>query len=297
MTLKNETRSAVLSIGRIYCDLIFTGLQGMPVLGREIFAENMDIAAGGGAFIMAAYCAHAGRKTALLSRLGTDALSMGLEGQLAASNVDLRFLDRAVDAGPQVTVAIINDQERAFLSRRAGSAEPATLSSALEWPEARHMHIAEFATLVEIPGLVAAAKEKGLTVSLDPSWDETLIFGRDFLAKCEGIDIFLPNVEEAAAITGETEPLKALDRLAKVFPVIALKAGSEGAYLANRGNVLHRGAKPVQVIDTTGAGDAFNAGFIHSWLDGHDDEHCLCDAIAMGTLAVQAAGGATILKG
>lgn len=296
MTLKNETRSAVLSIGRIYCDLIFTGLQGMPVLGREIFAENMDITAGGGAFIMAAYCAHAGRKTALLSRLGTDALSMGLEGQLAASNVDLRFLDRAAEAGPQVTVAIINDQERAFLSRRAGQAEPETLSMALEWPDARHLHIAEFATLDEIPGLVAAAKAKGLTVSLDPSWDETLIFDRDFLAKCEGIDIFLPNVEEAAAITGETEPLKALDRLSTVFPVIALKAGPEGAYLASRGNVLHHPAKPVQVIDTTGAGDAFNAGFIHSWLDGHDDETCLSAAVAMGTLAVQAAGGATILK-
>jgi sugar/nucleoside kinase (ribokinase family) len=297
MTLENETRSAVLSIGRIYCDLIFTGLQGMPLLGREIFAENMDIAAGGGAFIMAAYCAHAGRKTALLSRLGTDALSVGLEGQLTDSDVDLRFLDRAADAGPQVTVAIINNQERAFLSRRAGPAEPATLSAALEWSDARHLHIAEFATLVEIPGLVAAAKAKGLTVSLDPSWDETLIFGSDFLATCEGIDVFLPNVEEAAAITGQTEPLKALDRLAKVFPVIALKAGSKGAYLANRGLVMHRGAKPVQVIDTTGAGDAFNAGFIHSWLDGQDDESCLLDAIAMGTLAVQAAGGATMLKG
>jgi sugar/nucleoside kinase (ribokinase family) len=297
MTLDSQTRSAVLSIGRIYCDLIFTGLQGMPVLGREIFADNMEIAAGGGAFIMAAYCAHVGRKTALLSRLGTDTLSVGLEGQLAASNVDLRFLDRAVDAGPQVTVAIINEQERAFLSRRAGPAEPATLSTALEWPEARHLHIAEFATLAEIPGLVAAAKGKGLTVSLDPSWDENLIFGKDFLARCAGIDMFLPNVEEAAAITGETEPLKALDRLATAFPLIALKAGSGGAYLASCGNVLHRGAEAVQVIDTTGAGDAFNAGFIHSWLDGHDDENCLRDAITMGTLAVQAAGGATMLKG
>ena len=73
-----EKRSAVLSIGRIYCDLIFTGLGHLPVLGREIYASGMEIAAGGGAFIAAAHLAHAGRKVALAARLGTDSLSARL---------------------------------------------------------------------------------------------------------------------------------------------------------------------------------------------------------------------------
>jgi len=192
MTSDYHMRSAVLSIGRIYCDLIFTGLETMPVLGREIFADDLRIAAGGGAFIMAAYSVHIGRKTALLSRLGIDGLSKGLTAELETSGVDLRFLDRATDAGPQVTVAINNGEERAFLSRRAGGAEPATLGEALAWSEARHLHIAEFATLAEIPGLVGKARENGLTVSLDPSWDETLIYQRDFLNRCAGVDLFLP---------------------------------------------------------------------------------------------------------
>lgn len=295
MTFESDTRSAVLSIGRIYCDLIFTGLETMPMLGREVFADSMNIAAGGGAFIMAAYSAHAGRKTALLSRLGTDALSHGIETELAASGVDLRFLDRATDAGPQVTVAIINGRERAFLSRRAGPAEPATLAAALAWPEARHLHIAEFATLAEIPGLVARAKANGLTVSLDPSWDEKLIFDKGFLARCSGVDVFLPNVEEATAITGQSDPAEALERLSAFFPVVALKAGAEGAYLASDGRHLHRQAPTVPVVDTTGAGDAFNAGLIHAWLEGRAAEDCLSESIAMGSLAVQAAGGAAIL--
>ncbi len=164
-----ETRSAVLSIGRIYCDLIFTGLGHLPVLGREIYADGMEIAAGGGAFIAAAHLAHAGRKVALAARLGTDSLSSGVEEQIRDSCVDLRFIEHAEDAGPQVTVAAVVGQDRAFLTRRAGPALPATLEAALDWNEARHLHIAEYATLHEIPDLVSRAKEKGLTVSLDPS--------------------------------------------------------------------------------------------------------------------------------
>ena len=198
MKSNSAEMNAVLSIGRIYCDLIFTGLETMPVLGREVFASNMAITGGGGAFIVAAYLAHTGRTTALLARLGTDSLSVGLLDQLATSGIDLRFLEQAPDAGPQVSVAINHSHERAFLSRRAGSAQPAALLPALAWEKATHLHIAEYATLAEIPDLVRNAKAHGLTVSLDPSWDETLIFDPAFIGNCMGVDIFLPNEEEAS---------------------------------------------------------------------------------------------------
>jgi sugar/nucleoside kinase (ribokinase family) len=286
----------VLSIGRIYCDLIFTGLNAMPVLGREIFADDMAIMAGGGAFIVAAYSANTGRPTALLSRLGTDSLSAGLLPQLGEGGVDLQFLEHAADAGPQLTVAIIKDQERAFLSRRAGSARPATLEAALAWDQACHLHIAEYATLIEIPGLVTQAKAHGLTVSLDPSWDESLIYDPAFLNNCKGVDLFLPNEEEANAITGHADPEQSLRRLADIFPVVAVKAGARGAYLTMSSQFYFRAAPNVAVVDTTGAGDAFDAGLINAWLDRSDAEACLEAGIGLGSLAVQAAGGAAALK-
>ena len=296
MTLHVSRKGAVLSIGRIYCDLIFTGLQSMPVLGREIFADDMAIVAGGGAFIVAAYSASTGRPTALLSRLGTDTLSVGLMDQLGAGGVDLRFLEHAADAGPQLTVAIIQNLERAFLSRRAGSARPATLETALAWEQASHLHIAEYATLLEIPRLVAQAKAHGLSVSLDPSWDETLIFDPAFLTNCAGVDLFLPNEEEATAITGIADPEQSLRKLAESFPVVAVKAGAKGAYLAMNGQVYSSPAPNVAVVDTTGAGDAFDAGLINAWLDKSDAQSCLEAGVALGSLAVQAAGGAAALK-
>ena len=296
MNSAHTRRPAVLSLGRIYCDLIFTGLGSLPQPGREVFAHDLTMAAGGGAFITSAHLAHAGREVALLARLGIDALSNGLEAELKASGADLRFLERTADAGPQVTVASVIGNDRAFLSRRAGSAEPATLDAALSWERAGHLHIAEYATLDEIPGLVAKAKAKGLTISLDPSWDETLIHRPDFLNRCEGIDLFLPNLEEAAAITGRSEPDAALAGLASAFPLVVLKCGGDGAFLAAGSATLHQRAPNVPVVDTTGAGDSFNAGFINAWMNGLDVETCLASGVRSGSAAVQAAGGTAILR-
>jgi sugar/nucleoside kinase (ribokinase family) len=288
-------RSAVLSIGRVYCDLIFTELDHLPVLGREVFADSMQIAAGGGAFITAAHLAHATRKVALVTRIGTDTLSGEIDKQVLGSGVDLRFVEYAADAGPQVTVAAVVGQDRAFLTRRAGSALPATLEAALDWNEATHLHIAEYATLHEIPDLVARAKQKGLTVSLDPSWDPTLIYDRGLLRACEGVDLFLPNREEAEAITGSPEPEVAIRKLLMTFPHIALKGGAEGAWSMSHGVILHAPAKDVPVIDTTGAGDAFNAGFIDAWLSGASEQTRLDAGVHYGSLAVQTAGGAKLI--
>lgn len=295
MTPPTTGRGAIISLGRIYCDFVFTGLADLPRLGREVFAQDMTLALGGGAFITAAHVAARGRKSALLARYGTDPLSLSLEHQLQLPGLDLRFLDRHRLAGPQVTAVIVSGGERAFLSRRAGGAEPATLGAALDWSEAAHLHIAEFATLAEIPGLVARAKAKRLTVSLDPSWDETLIHAPDFLERCAGVDIFLPNAEEAEALTGLDDPNRAIALLAKHFPMVALKRGAGGALLSAAGIVHAKTAPKVEVLDTTGAGDAFNAGLLDAWLDGRSAEHCLGQAIAAGSQSVQALGGTTAL--
>ncbi len=292
----SEAQQSVLCLGRTYCDLVFTGLSDLPILGRELFAEDVTIVPGGGAFITAAHLVNLGRRSALVTRLGTDPLSAGLQSALADSGVDLAFAERAADAGPQLTVAIVQSQDRAFLSRRAGHAHPITLEKALASSEVCHLHVAEYATLVEIPDLVAIAKGRGLTISLDPSWDETLIHDPAFLENCRGIDLFLPNAEEAAVIARTADVHQALDLLAACFPLVVLKKGSEGAMLARADQRFSLAAPKVKVVDTTGAGDAFNAGFLHGWLNGEDDCSSLTAAIEAGSLSVQAAGGATALR-
>lgn len=289
--MKAKTERAVLCLGRIYCDLVFTGLASMPRLGREVFAQDLTPTLGGGAFITAAHCGALGRKSALVARFGTDPLSLALEDRLAQPGLDLRFLERSPQAGPQLTVVMAHGEERAFLSRRAGHALPATLAAALDWSEARHLHIAEYATLNEHPGLIAEAKGRELTVSLDPSWDDTLIRDPRFFERTAGVDIFLPNLEESAALTGSQAPEASLAILAERYPLVALKLGPQGAMLAHSGGVVSQPAPAISVVDTTGAGDAFNAGFIDAWLDGGSPEAALSAAIACGSCSVQHAGG------
>lgn len=285
-------KAAIITIGRIYCDLIFTGLEELPVLGRELFARDMEIAAGGGAFIAAAHFAHIGRPAALLARLGTDTFSRAIGQQMQQNAIDLQFLEHAADAGPQITVATVVGHDRAFLTRRAGAARPSTLDAAFAWDKACHLHIAEFATLHEIPDLVSRARDNGLSVSLDPSWDASLIYDKGLLKACAGVDVFLPNLEEAEAITGHSDPEAAIKALSSVFPVVALKGGAEGAWVSSQAGLHHAAAKKVPVVDTTGAGDAFNAGFIDAWLRRHCEKQCLEAGVAAASLAVQAAGGA-----
>jgi sugar/nucleoside kinase (ribokinase family) len=296
VTVTPPARNDVLCLGRTYCDLIFTGLEGLPSLGREIFAENVAIVPGGGAFITAAHLLRFGRIASLVTRLGTDALSRGLDDALAGSGVGLTFVERAPDAGPQLTVAAVLLQDRAFLSHRAGHGRPATLLSALSSPGIRHIHIAEYATLVENPDLIQRARSIGLTVSLDPSWDEALINDRAFLRRCDGIDVFFPNAEEARALARTDDIEKALSHLERHFPLVVLKQGAQGAVLASDGKRIEFPAPQVRVIDTTGAGDAFNAGFLHHWLNGSNFHACLAAAVETGSLSVQAAGGVAVLE-
>lgn len=286
-------RNKVVCLGRLYCDIIFMGLHEMPALGRERFAPDVTITAGGGAYITAAYLAAIGRPAALLSRLGTDPLSRSLTQDLETSGIDLSFIEQSNDAGPQPTVALVKDGERAFVSRRAGSSRPSTLEQALSARDVAHLHIAEFATLKDNPDVIDMARHLGLTISLDPSWDDELI-RRDtnFFEICSGVDIFLPNLEEGKALTGESSDETILRNLRKHFPLVVLKRGERGA-MASAGSIhVAAAALPVDVVDTTGAGDAFNAGFLHSWLQTSDLERSVAAGIEAGALSIQSAGGA-----
>jgi sugar/nucleoside kinase (ribokinase family) len=286
-------RSKVVCLGRTYCDVIFTGLHDMPMLGRERFAANVTIAAGGGAYITAAHLASLGRPAVLLTRLGTDPLSRSLDPELEASGIDLSFVERSDDAGPQPTVALVKDGERAFVSRRAGGSRPSTLEQALSAQQITHLHIAEFATLKDNPDVIAIARNLGLTVSLDPSWDDRLIRqDTDFFEICAGVDVFLPNVEEGKALTSESSTEAILRSLRERFPVVVLKRGDQGAIASCASAHASAEALLVNVVDTTGAGDAFNAGFLHAWLRTSDLERSLASGIEAGALAVQSAGGA-----
>lgn len=283
--------AAVLCTGRLYCDMIMSGMPGMPAAGQETYADSLSFAAGGGAYITAAYLAACGRDTALAAVWPADPFAAVLDAELDASGVALHLMDvPAPGADPQLTVAMVTGGDRAFLTRRAGPAVPGTLADALKSGDWQHLHIGELATLAEAPWIVPAAKAAGMTVSCDCAWDAGVLARGDLPALLAGVDVFLPNRAEADALTRHA-PLT--DHAA----LVVVKDGASGA-VAHRAGVppLQRPARAGLVVDTVGAGDAFNAGFIDAWLAGGTLAGCLDAGAHTAAAALARTGGARGLR-
>lgn len=277
---------AVLCAGRLYCDLVMSDLPTLPAAGQEVYAGALTLAAGGGAYITAAYLAALGRHTGLSAHVPATPFGAAVAAELAAAGLDLGPCAPAPDgADPQITVAMITGGDRAFLTRRAGPAVPAGITVALTAGGWAHLHLGELATLAEHPGLARAARAAGLTVSCDCSWDAAVLARRDLPALLAGVDVFLPNAMEAEALQRHAP-------LADHAPLVVVKDGAAGARALAGGRVVTRPARAAHVVDTVGAGDAFNAGFLDAWLAARPLDECLDAGHATAAMALARAGGA-----
>lgn len=272
--------SGVLCVGRIYCDLVFTGLPAAPAPGREVFADALALSAGGGAAISAAWLAALGRPAALCGHLPAAPFDAVVRADMAAAGVDLSACAPAAGREPQITVAMMTQGDRAFLTRAPGAAAPPLDADGLRALGAHHLHVGELRTLIERPDLVTAARAAGVTLSCDCAWDDGVT------AACApliaALDLFLPNAEEAARLAALGVPFAALT---------VEKRGAAGAVAHTARGTVERPAPAVEVVDTTGAGDAFAAGFLDRWLDGAPLGAALEAGIACGSRAVTRAGG------
>lgn len=286
-------RRTIVCVGRLYADLVMAGLPRLPRLGREEYAESMVVTPGGGAYITAAYLAGLDRPARLVAALGRDPISAALIPQIEKAGLSLDLIER-FDTGPQLTVAFALDNDRAFATHRAGPAVPRSLNAAITADDVAHLHIAELATLRECPWLLDRAEERGIRVSLDIAWDSEALSDSASLDLIARTQLILPNTQEAAALTGlpESDSERLLATLTALGPAVCLKRGSEGAVFSDGTNIWQAAGVPVPVLDATGAGDAFAAGFLNSWLDNAAPAICLAHGIAAGTFAVGRLGGA-----
>ena len=276
----------ILCIGRIYCDLVFSGVPRMPTPGSEVFAGDVSLHAGGGAFNSAVTLCALGWKTALSGTLPAAPFDAQILREAQVVGLDLSLCQAApADAAPQITVAIAMANDRSFLSNKSGDAAPALNVSHASCRTVRHLHIGELRTLFETPDLLQKAKTAGWTVSLDCGWDDELLQqGAALNDLVSQVDIFLPNEVEF-------ETLAASGLRSNAAPLTILKQGAAGATALSGSQKLHCPATPVQVVDATGAGDAFNSGFLAGWLSNAPLMACLEKGNECGAKAVRQTGG------
>jgi sugar/nucleoside kinase (ribokinase family) len=285
---QRDKSGGVLCVGRVYCDIIFTGIDNLPKLGEEKFATGVSLHAGGGAYITAAYLASLGRPVSLLATLPSGPFGGFIRDELIQSGINIdHCVESECDEGPQLTVALSLQNDRAFITKRSSFALPCKTINWQDYSAVSHLHIGELAMLAEYPNLVEDAHKAGVTVSLDCSWDDEVFARKDLDSLLSEVDIFLPN-------EAEFEQLTVMGFCVENTWLCVVKMGASGARAIQGGETSTRRAMSVDVVDTTGAGDAFNSGFINGWLNGMNLEECLELGNECGAQAVSVIGGFTV---
>lgn len=287
----------IVSLGDAVVDLVAGGLDTLPAWGQDREVAHITPHRGGAGLNVAVNLTTLGIPTALVAGVGNDTWGTFLREGLTEKGVDGGGV-RAISAPTAVTMVLTGAHDRAFVSvYGATAAFRAEDINAKVVAQATHIHLSGYwqsrALAGQLPGLCEEWKAQGVTISLDVGYDATHQWQGGIRELLPLVDIFFPNEEEACGITGERDWHQALAQLAKVVPWVAIKRGVSGATLRWGILEVNQPAYPAQVVDTTGAGDAFNSGFLHGWLQGWSPQKALQYGCAMGALCVGREGGST----
>jgi sugar/nucleoside kinase (ribokinase family) len=286
----------VLFAGELNVDLVLQGYSSFPEPGKEVLVDDFVMVLGSATAICAMGLARLGGRVAFVGRIGDDVWGRYCVDALAARGIDVSrvVMDPAVKTG--VTVAITSPRDRAlvsFLGSIAALDAGDVPDSALR--EFEHLHVSSFYLQERLrpglPDLFARARHLGLTTSLDTGFDPSERWNGGIFETLRETDVFLPNEVELRGLTGCDDPADGLRRLENGRTRVVAKLGREGAMTLDGGRVVHVPAFGVEAIDTTGAGDSFNAGFLHLWLGGASLPECLRLGASCGALSTLGLGG------
>jgi len=289
----------ILVIGELNVDLIVSGLDALPMLGREILATGLSIVLGSSSAICAAGLARLGARVDMLGKVGVDHYGDFVMDQLRQLNVGTRHVIRDSVGRTGLTLSLTYPHDRALVTYLGciSHLRPADVDRSI-LRRYCHLHIGAYflqkALQSGLAELFRHARQAGLTVSLDTGWDPQEGWDSGVLSVLEEVDIFLPNAGEACAIAGVDDPAQALRALSQRAGLVVVKRGPEGAMALQGDQVLHSPGFPVNAVDTTGAGDSFDAGFIYAHaVRGMSLEAALRFANACGALSTTGYGGVT----
>ena len=279
-------------VGEIYIDHILTGFAKWPQPGEEVFTDRYMQEVGGGAAITACALARLGRSVSLIGAVGAKEMSW-LECRLSSFGVSSAQLSSG-EGQTGVTISVSTDVDRSFFTyagENAHLAERLTDEAVLQHlTEARHVHFAMPLTVQLADSLLPALHAAGCTTSLDVGHQVAWLKDSANLRTCAAVYYLLPNEREASLMCdGDADAYLAFTRRNR-WPSGIVKLGPRGAAMRIGDGVLSVYSPKVQVVDTTGAGDAFDAGFIDGLLDRAVDEECLRRGCVCGSLSAGAIG-------
>jgi len=290
-------RFDVTIAGELNLDLIFYGLPDELPPERELLAEGMMLTLGGSSTIVAHNLAALGSRVGFISRIGDDQLGQIALDRLAAGNVDVSKLRRV--PGPTktgLTLVLQRPSWRNMVTYAGTTFEINFDDLDFEYlSSSRHFHFSSFylqrGLQPRVIELFQKLKASGLTISLDTNDDPDDRWEGGLQEALRYVDVFLPNVREATRITSTENLEAAIAKLASRVPIVVVKLGAQGALAQQGPQRFTAAAAKVAPMDAVGAGDSFNAGFLHEYVRGGDLPACLASGNLAGALSTTRPGG------
>jgi sugar/nucleoside kinase (ribokinase family) len=277
----------LLTVGEAFEDLIFVGLPRLPRSGEEIKTSTFVRTVGGGAVITAVAAARLGLRVRVLSGLADAAEDVLRKERVTTCNL------RRPDEPPAISAALSTETNRAFVTFNGVNdyLEP-RLMSALSRTGARHVHLAFFPRDCHrwLP-VVQKLRRQRIGTSWDFGWNEDLQRDRAFPALASSVDFLMLNDQEVVLYSGARRLDEAVKRWKSRARTLIIKRGARGSRWISATEDIEVPATRVKVVDTTGAGDAFNGGFLYAWLSDMPPRACLKIANQVGACSTRAAGG------
>ena len=281
----------VLVVGDYCLDLIFTGLTSLPELGKEVVARSF-MQTPGGAYNTAVALHRLGVRVAWAADFGNDAYSQFVLARVREEGLDERCFvthDRPLRF---VTVAASFPGDRAFLAYYDPPPALPAAMRALATTRARTLYVPALYAGPLLDAAMLLVRARRMQVVMDGnSYEYARLSVPAIRRALKAVDVLTPNAAEACRLTGEIDVLRALRRLAEQTPCVVVKDGAGGAYAIEGGEQVYAPALAITPVDTTGAGDLFDAGFLAARLEGRPLAECLAWGNIVGGLSTLAAGG------
>jgi sugar/nucleoside kinase (ribokinase family) len=290
----------VMTLADACADLIVTGDVRPRFHQVEQFVDDFSLQLGGSGAIFASQLSRLGVSTALVGWVGADLFGEFVLSELEKTGVDISRMKKHPTVKTCVGLALSEGNDRAILTYpgtldtpSAEDLDPELLKSCGHW------HIAAYFLMRHLQpawkNWLEHCRRSGVTTSLDTNWDPEERW-EGVLELLPLIDVFLPNEAEALAISREADVFSAARALAELGSLVVIKRGEHGALVADGGHLWELRAaesqiRPNHIVDTTGAGDNFDAGFLRSWLRRERIVDCLALAHQCAVSSLQYAGG------
>jgi sugar/nucleoside kinase (ribokinase family) len=289
----------VIVAGELNIDLIFNKIEMFPETGKEVLAGQMILTLGSSSAIFSSNLSSMGSKVAFAGMIGQDIFGEYILKSLEEKGVNTRFLLKNSELNTGATVVINQMEDRAMITY-PGAMNDLTADdiSGDMLASAGHLHVS---SVFLQPGLrkgivklMQSAKKYGLTTSLDTQWDPEEKWTLPLEVLLPLVDVFLPNMQEFLNLSHSATLTEGIEKMATHLNILVVKNGSKGSLLWHKGRLVNRPAfHNPDVADCIGAGDSFDAGFIHRFIQGDPLEDCLRFATLMGAINTTKPGGTT----